>query len=191
MLTFDDASHTYRYNGEVRPSVTQCLSKLHDFGMVPPDVLEAAQERGTFVHKLCEYHDLQDLDSGSIGDYWPYLDAWIAFCADHGAVWEGIEYQAYSERFGFAGTMDRYGRLKSVPFVVDIKTSAQPHKVWGMQTAAYRQLLAERKHPTWALARRGTVQLAKTGKYKFLPWDDPQDWPAFQALITLTNWSMQ
>ncbi len=191
MLTFDAAAHAYRWNGEVRPSVTQCLSKLHSFGMVPRDVLEAACLRGTIVHTLCEYHDQRDLDPASIGDYWPYLDAWIAFTADHKAVWAGIEFQAYSERFGFAGTMDRYGTLKGVPYIIDIKTSAQPHRVWGMQVAAYRQLLAEHVAPSWALARRATVQLGKDGKYKFLAWDSPDDWPAFVALITLMNWTTE
>lgn len=188
MLTFDDASHTYRYNGEVRPSVTQVLNHLHDFGMVPADVLAAACERGTAVHLMCEYHDLGDLDPASIGPYQGYLDAWIAFTKDYRAKWSGIEVREYSERFGFAGTMDRRGTVLAVPYIVDVKTSAQPHRVWGMQTAAYRQLSAE-KDPKWLLARRATVQLRPDGSYKFLPWDDPQDWPAFQALITLKNWS--
>lgn len=191
MLTFDEPSHTYRWNGEPRPSVTQCLSRLHDFSMVPKDVLQAACERGTYVHKLCEYHDLHDLDASSIGDYYPYLDAWIDFCADRKTEWEGIEWQGYSERFGFAGTMDRYGRVGGIPYVIDIKTSAQPHPVWGLQTAAYRQLLSEKVATSWALARRATVQLSASGKYRFIPWDSPDDWPTFQALITLNNWSMK
>ena len=32
------------------------------------------------------------------------------------------------------------------------------------------------------------VQLRSDGTYKFLPWEDPDDWPAFLSLINLTNW---
>ena len=188
MLTFNDDLHEYRWDGVVKPSVTQVLGKLHDFGMVPRDVLAAACERGTYVHALCEYHDQNDLDDSSVGIYLGYLNAWIKFCADHQAVWCGIEAQEYSQRFGFAGTMDRRGTLRGVPHIVDIKTSLAPHKVWGMQTAAYRQLSAE-NDSQWLMARRATVQLRTDGTYKLLNWDDPQDWPAFMALITLTNWS--
>jgi hypothetical protein len=189
VLTFDAASHTYRADGVVRPSVTQVLQKLHDFSMVPEAVLIAAQERGTAVHKLCEFHDQSDLDPASIGDYWPYLDAWINFCADHKAEWTHIEHMGYSERYGYAGQWDRYGRLKGVPAIVDIKTAKEPHRVWGMQTAAYRQLAVEQHLPGCLVARRFTAQLRDDGTYKLLPWDDPDDWPAFLSLINLINWS--
>lgn len=188
MLTFDEDSHTYRHGDKVVPSVTQCLSKLHSFGMVPKDVLEAACQRGSYVHTLCEYHDEGDLDAGSIGIYAGYLDAWIAFCADHKAAWTGIEVRGYSERYGYAGTWDRAGTLKGIQHVVDIKTSVAAHPVWGLQTAAYRQLMAE-ADPAWLLARRSTVQLRPDGSYKLIQWDSPEDWTAFLSLIQLINWS--
>lgn len=192
VLTFDEASHTYTYGGVARPSTTQLLGKLHSFGMISEDVLAAACERGTIVHTLCEYHDQNDLDPASIGGYWPYLDAWINFCADYKVVWSHIEHRGYSKRYGFAGTLDRRGTLKGVRYsAVDIKTGKQSHPVWGLQTAAYRQLGAEEDPALWATGRRATVQLFDTGKYKFLPWDDPEDFPAFLALITLTNWSLK
>lgn len=190
-LTFNDELHEYRLGGVVVPSVTQVLGKLHDFSMVPRDVLEAACVRGTIVHRLCEYHDLNDLDPSSIGEWWPYLDAWINFIADYGAEWHGIEQRGYSRRHGFAGTMDRRGVFaKKAPgrWIVDVKTSVQPHRVWGMQTAAYRQIATE-EDPSWMLARRATVQLRPDGTYRFLEWSDPEDWTAFLALIHLSNWS--
>ena len=190
ILTFDDASHTYRVGGAVKPSVTQVLGKLSDFSMVPPDVLAAACERGTIVHKLCEYHDLNDLDPESIGEWWKYLDAWINFCADYKAEWVHIEQPMFSHRYGYAGTPDRAGFLKGIRYgSVDIKTGKTLHRVCGMQGAAYRQLFAENYGFEWLTARRATVQLRDDGTYKFLPWDDPDDWPAYLSLINLTNWS--
>jgi hypothetical protein len=190
MLDFNDELHQYTFNGVVKPSVTQCLSKLHDFGLVRKDILEAACQRGSFVHTLCEYHDENDLDSASIGIYAGYLDAWIAFCADYKAVWEGIEVRGYSERYGYAGTWDRHGLLNGAKFVCDIKTSQASHPVWGLQTAAYRQLKAE-TDSSWMLARRATVQLRPDGTYKFIEWTDPTDWTTFLSLINLINWSQK
>jgi hypothetical protein len=188
VLTFDEDTHTYRVGGVVVPSVTQVLDGLHSFAAVPQDVLKAAQERGTYVHALCEYHDEGDLDPSSIGPYGGYLDAWIEFRASYKAEWTGIEVRGYSARFGFAGTCDRRGYLGAVPYILDIKTSAQPHRTWGIQTAAYRQLACE-DDPLWMMARRATVQLRADGTFKFLTWDSPTDWHAFLALITLRNWT--
>lgn len=193
-LTFDEPSHTYRYDGRVVPSVTQLLDKLHDFSGVPEAILLAAKERGTYVHQMCEMFDKDELDVPKVPEqYAGYLAAWEAFTTEYGPAWTGIEHRGYSRAFGFAGTMDRHGTLPlkyppTVRWVVDIKTSADAHPVWGMQTAAYRQILAEQDAP-FALARRATVQLRPDGRFKFLPWDEPTDWPAFQSLITLSNWS--
>lgn len=194
ILTFDEASHAYRVGGVVRPSTTQVLSRLHDFGMVSAEVLKAAQERGTAVHLLTQYHDEGDLDPDSVDpDFAGYLEGWVKFCRDRNAKWKHVEWRGYSKRYGYAGTMDRVGWLQApmtrglMPWVIDVKTGAQAHRVWGMQTAAYRQLIGEHD-PAWITARRGTVQLRADGTYNFLAWDDPDDWPAFVSLINLTNW---
>ncbi|HEY1129169.1 MAG TPA: hypothetical protein VGF12_07180 [Roseateles sp.] len=193
-LTFDEPSHTYRVDGRVVPSVTQLLDKLHDFAGVPEEVLEAAKQRGTYVHRMCEMFDKDELDIPLVPvHYRGYLSAWEAFSVEYGPQWQGIEFQDFSRLFGYAGTMDRCGTLPlkyppTTRWVVDIKTSADAHPVWGMQTAAYRQIKAE-ADASYALARRATVQLRADGRFKFLPWDEPTDWPAFQSLITLSNWS--
>lgn len=188
MLTFNEELHQYQFNGVVKPSVTQVLGALSDFSLVPRDVLAAACARGSYVHTLTEYHDEGDLDHTSIGEYAGYLDAWVKFCADHEAKWDGIEVRGYSERFGYAGTLDRFGTLKCSRFVVDVKTSVAASNVWNLQLAAYRQLLAERD-PAWMLARLATVQLRNDGTYKFIEWSDQAAWPTFLALLTLKNWN--
>lgn len=193
-LTFDEPSHTYRFDGRVVPSVTQLLDKLHDFSGVPLEILEAAKSRGTYVHQMCEMFDRDELDIPRVPEqYLGYLNAWESFTVEYGPRWDGIEERGYSRAFGFAGTMDRHGALPLkfsplVRWIVDIKTSADDHPVWGMQTAAYRQIKAE-QDLQYALARRATVQLRADGRFKFITWDEPEDWPAFQALITLSNWS--
>lgn len=147
MLTFDEPTHTYRFGDRIVPSVTQVLDRAHSFGFVTAEVLAAAQDRGTFVHKLCELHDLDDLHPSEYDgtDHAGYLQAWVKFLADKRPNWAGIERRCYSQRFSFAGTMDRCGTLEQFGrdrWIIDIKTSAQKYRVWGMQTAAYRQLMA-------------------------------------------------
>lgn len=191
-LTFDPASHTYRVNGDVVRSVTQHLAALHSFAGVPLEVLEAAKERGTYVHDLTVAHDQGDLDEPEVHDqYRPYLAAWKSFVEATVPNWQDIETMGHSELHRYAGTWDRFGLLtwkgSRGLWVLDIKTSEQDHPVWGLQTAAYRQLKAEQDRRL-ALARRGTVQLRPNGRWKLREWTDPSDWPAFQALLTLNHW---
>lgn len=166
------------------------LDKLHTFAGVPEDVLERARHRGSFVHRMCELDDLGDLvEDESIEPYRGYLEAWRSFRTLYAPNWEGIEERGYSRLFGYAGTLDRRGVFESGPHpglkvLPDIKTSEESHWCWGVQTAAYRQILLEH-HRDWALARRCTIQLFKTGRVKLLYWDDPDDWTTFQALLHL------
>lgn len=193
MLTFDEFTHTYRWRGAVVPSVTQLLGWATNFGFLSEEDLQAAQDRGTYVHKLTEFDDLGELDEEAERDgaHWKRLLAWRKFCADYGANWESIEEMGYSERYGFAGTLDRSGKLERKfgdrPWIIDVKSSASTSRVWGLQTAAYRQIKAERD-AKWALAGRAAVRLLADGTYRFDEFKDPRDWPAFAAIMTLNNW---
>lgn len=194
-LTFEPETHTYRVDGEAWPSVTQILDRLHSFAGVPEDVLEAARERGTYVHQLTELHDLDDLDEPLVPpEYQGYLAAWKKFLHEAQPNWSGIEEMAYSPAYRFAGTMDRHGELEALRFrgrwVIDIKSSLSAHPVWGPQVAAYRQMKAE-QDPSFALYRRGTVQLRPDGSYLFTEWKDPADWQIFLALRILIERTRQ
>lgn len=196
MLTFDDPTHVYRWEGNKVPSVTGFLEPIHSFAGVPPDILRAAQERGTYVHQLTELYDLGDLDEVALGGvaggiYLGYLRAWKSFLEDYEPNWDEIEVMGYSQRYGFAGTWDRHGTLarkRPGPFLIDIKTAWMCSRAWGVQTAAYRQIRAERD-PMAALDNRATVQLHADGTYDFLEWFDPDDWACFHSLLTIRNWS--
>ena len=186
-LTFDEVTHTYRWKGAVRPSVTQVLDRLHDFARVPVEVLATAQKRGSLVHLATQLYDENDLVEGSIhDDYIGYLAAWKRFCAEHKPKWECIERALYDETLQIAGTPDRFGFIEyrgvEVFCQVDIKTSATAHPVWGLQTAAYNRLY---KRPA---AIRLTCQLGADGTYKLREWADATDWPVFASILNLTNW---
>lgn len=195
MLTFDPGPHVYRWNGEVRPSVTQILQRCHDFGFVSREVLEAAQDRGTYGHALCEADDLSDLNEEAErdGEYFGYLLGWRKFVEAFRPNFTLIEQPLYSQQLGIAGTPDRGCQYleainKTDQWVIDIKTSVSKHKVWGMQLAAYRRLMMEQIHSRWAFARRASVRLTADGNFVFDEWTSKKDLPAFLGLVQLLDW---
>ncbi len=186
MLTFEESSHTYRLDGAVIPSVTQLLGKLHSFAGVPEDVLEAARERGTAVHKATQYFDEDDLDEEKLDPQTAgYLAGWKSFVADSRVKFTAIEAMGSHPLHRYAGTVDRIGVIASLDWIIDIKTAAASHPVWDLQSSAYAHLFGK---PS---AKRGTVQLRPDGKYKFCEWKDPAAWPTFLSLVTLFNWGMR
>lgn len=193
MLTLDEVTHEYRWHGSIVPSVTQVIGMLKPFAGVPEELLAAACERGTYVHEMCEAYDLGDLDEGAIlRTYSGYLDAWKAFLCAHKPNWLAIEEPVYSQRHRLAGTPDRVGSIEHggvrVTGVFDIKTGVAPSRYWGLQTAAYRQLLME--HDTaMATSARFTIQLSRDGSFRLLPWTDADDWRVMLSLLTIHHWT--
>lgn len=182
-LTFDKTTHTYRYNGNVVPGVTTILQPLTNFDNVPPHVLQAASDFGTAVHLMCELNDLGELDVSSVDDALiPYLRAWQKFSDDHQVEWDAIEEQVYHQTLGYAGTLDRRGRVNGLATMLDIKSSVQLYPSVGPQLAAYQQAS---KAPTIC---RMAVQLKADGNYVAKKYEDPSDWPVFCSLLTLRNW---
>lgn len=183
VLSFDEATHTYRFGGQVVPGVTSILSPLTDFSRVPPHVLQAAADFGKAVHRACELDDLGELDESTLdAALVPYLQAWRKFSAEHAVGWEQIEQPTYNATMRYAGTPDRFGGVKGRPTVVDIKSTAQLYPAVGPQLAAYAQALG---HP---YADRLAVQLKNDGTYVAKFYKDPTDWPVFASLLTLRNW---
>ena len=193
MLTFEPEGHVYKWNGIVKPSVTQVLQRCHSFGFVDAATLEAAQDRGTYVHALCEFDDLGELDEDKErnGEFFGYLLGWRKFMRDYRPNWSLIEKPLFSKQMDIAGTPDRMGTLTAIgedPWVIDIKSSAAKHRVWGMQLAAYRRMGGENVGPRWHLARRASVRLARDGTYQFDEFTNKKDLSAFLGLTALLDW---
>lgn len=182
-LTFDDATHTYRFDGQVVPGVTSILAPLTGYGSVPARVLEAAAEFGKAVHKTCELDDLGELYEAALDPALaPYLNAWRQFSADHSVEWEQIERPVYHSTLRYAGTPDRYGLVKGRFAVVDIKSTAELYPAVGPQLAAYANALC------LPHSERIAVQLKADGTYVAKTYGDPTDFAVFASLLTLRNW---
>lgn len=132
-ITFDEASHTYRVDGKIVPSVTQLLPKQDYF--VSDERLAECAEEGTAIHKEVE----EFLRSGKSTS--GYTDAVKKFMEDMKSEIGGIvlfETPLPSSK-GFAGTPD----LIFENAIVDIKRTFSNKKIHALQTAAYALLAVE------------------------------------------------
>ena len=162
-LAFDAATHRYFLDGVAVPNVTRVLEAA---GLIDYRFLGERRElylaRGRAVHEATCRHDDHSLAEETLSDeILGYVEAWRAFRRDFAFVPELIEHRIWSSRYGFAGTLDRAGRIRcGGQVIVDLKTGSVPD--WTrFQLAAYASAL---DHPrAW---QRRAVELHQVGTYK-------------------------
>lgn len=183
-LTFDSETHSYFVDDKKVPGVSDIMQAggLIDFGKIPEGILAHAAERGTNVHLACEYYDTDSLDYDSVQhEIVPYFNAWVKFCKDFNPEFLMIEQRLYSETYDYAGTIDRVAIIGGVPYLLDIKSGAK-RKEHAIQTAAYAELI-----PNNDEIERACVYLDKEGNYKFVGYDDPNDFVVFICALSIYN----
>lgn len=186
MLTFDEASHTYTWDGIKIPSVTTVLSPLVDYSMVHPEVLERGRQLGSAVHRMTELYDLDDLDETSLQPVMlKYLDAWKKFREDTNFVPDTIEKRMYHPIHRYCGTSDRTGVIRGKKAVIDIKKMMSLGPVIGVQLAAYQAMHNLEQE---GITHRYALGLRPDGTYRLEPYTDPSDFAVFLSLLTIKNW---
>lgn len=181
LLTFDEASHTYRYGDTVVPGVTSILAPLTNFAGIPPAILAAKADLGRRVHLACELLDDDDLDEDSIeDDVAGYLQAYRLFKTETRAEILLNEQRVFDPLYNFAGTLDRVYRLDGFKWLTDLKTCIATPMSAGPQTAAYMRALGDT-----TVTRRAALRLRPDGTYRFERLTDPDDWAAFVACLSL------
>jgi hypothetical protein len=194
MLTFDEPSHVYRYDGTVIPSVTQIIAPLSDYSMINPEVMKRAQELGTAVHRMTELHDRDDLEEESLDEeFHGDLLAWKRFKQDMNFMPLTIECRLFDKMRGFAGTSDRTGLIKSSLgklrlSVIDLKKMLFLGPQIGVQLAAYQHLHTIAGSP---VLDRYALGLHADGTYRLKQYEDMLDMPTFFALLTYHNYRMK
>jgi hypothetical protein len=172
MLTFEQESHTYKWNGRPMPSVTQILRVIENFSMVDPDLLEKARRFGSHVHLATDLFDRGELDEESLdANLLPYLNAYKKFLSETGFVVTHSEQRVYNARYKYCGTLDKRGTWKNTTWVLDLKSGAVPRSV-GPQVAAYQMACDEKPR------KRLCLQLMRNC-YKLHRCDDLTDWSIF------------
>ncbi len=186
-LRFHPENHTYTKNGVLVPNVTRALEVLDVYAGIPQAILERAAAIGQAVHIATELDDRGDLDEASVDDaYWPYLDAWREFRADHDYFANVIEEKVFHPKLWYAGTLDREGPLFGEDALIDVKTVNTLMPSTGPQLAAY--LEARNWGRSDKIKRRYAVQLKEDGTYTVKEYRDRCDFGVFQACLTVYNW---
>jgi len=173
-------------------SVSQCLNVLDPdaFESVPPEVLEAARQRGTDLHvifgllllsrlNLCEK---PERPSGKLGGY---FDGMEKFIADHNPIPVRVEESSTNEKLGVAGTADCLVWIGKILVLIDLKTGAKRAVHKTQLVAGYRPMQGYTEAKKMA-----TLYVHADGTYK-LDYVDRADealhlaW--FQAGVTVLN----
>lgn len=193
-LAFDKANHAYTFDGKPVVNVTRICGLLNSYAGIPADVLARAADRGDAVHYATELYDQDDLDIETMPDeVTGYVCAWMRFRAETGFKPTHIEQRVYSERYRYAGTLDRAGTFESLKGVkageaclVDIKATASLMPAVGPQTAAYAQALEE--SAGLRVKHRFAVQLKPDGNYNLEKLSNPADLSVFLAALSVYSW---
>ena len=182
-LTFDEKPHAYFWNGKKVPNITSLILDvgLTDMTFVPTNALA----RGSDVHFATLLYDEHDLDMDTVTDeIRPYLNAYIS--AMDRLEWTPVirEVRWYSEKWGYAGTVDGIYLTKDVNHLLcEIKSTDGPEQdSWKIQTAAQEELWK----PHFPNVERYTLQLKSDGSFRLHgPYTDPMDLVAFQAALII------
>lgn len=192
-LAFDEKEHRYTWNGAPVLSITQILRDVGispDFSAMNQTLLAEAALRGTHVHSICEFYDMDDL-----GDFDPkyqgYLDAWIKFRFDSGFIPEVREAMLFHPTYRFAGRPDAAGILNEKYAVVEIKSGEGPtlHDSIGCQLAA-QQILIDDVAKYGPIKTRLAVKLHRDGTYSQREYKDRNDRGVFLSAVTVANYKV-
>lgn len=186
-LEFDDATHTYRLNGVVLPSVTTImkpLSMMH-YGGIDEATLERAAHRGTMVHNAIENYvkfGVEDIPA----EHEPYFKAFLAWMNECEVKPISSETRLYHKQLKYAGTADMGCEERGVRTLVDFKTTSSfSGMLCGVQLEAYER--AFESHGV-SYVRKIIIQLMPDGTYKRHDRFPPrlECWKVFSSLMNVS-----
>lgn len=162
---FDPATHTYTYQGEPWPSVTQIIAPYAGgfYGG------QEAAELGTLVHALIAGGITCEIPPQVQGK----LDAWSAFLRDTNIVIETAEVPVFHLQKRYAGTIDALVTLNGRTGVLDIKTG-MPALWHGWQLAGYNLI---------ALCEARWAVYLSDGRYTLREYTDLADYTRFLTYL--------
>jgi len=177
--------HVYHDDGGmVLDSVTTILKAeldLYNFST------QDAANRGTNVHKSCQYYDEQDLNESSLTEEVnAYFQQYKFAKKAHNITVHHNELMRYSKKYGYAGTVDKIVTIAGENGILDIKTSktAAACSWWELQTAAYFDFLKEEcAAMSLPITRRWVLVLAPD-KFKLIEHTGKRDFNEFLALLS-------
>lgn len=191
-LIYNDANHTYSFEGHDVPSVTRILV---DEGFVNTTwYTEEARERGSRAHFMIANH-AKGAHCISYKDCEPYINAYKKFMKECDWKPELIEHQMGCNLF--AGTMDQAGTMDGKKAIIDFKTGVITSAA-ALQLAAYEKLWniwENRENIRRAekiilppIVRRFGVQLTSEEKYILHEFKDRNDRYVWDSAVAIWWW---
>jgi hypothetical protein len=175
------------------PRVTEILSPYADFSAVPPDVLQAAADRGVEVHAACAAyaHNLWLPVPDNLDGYVRSFKAWFdSYIVEVLAVEEEVIHPA----FGYIGHVDLIAtvagiRPKQTVCVIDYKSPVTASRSWNCQIAAYLEASKDR----YGTEIAGALMLKKDGSLPKMIWleNGNQAFAAFTGALSAYNYIHQ
>ena len=144
------------------PSVTEVLSPWSDFSKVRPDVLEAAAERGSMVHRACGAIAKGVWAPPVPEEYAGYVQSfsiWLRMAVEDVIL---VEPELVHPVYGYCGHPDLIVRIKGDEgfTLPDLKTPVATSPTWPPQLAGYKELAEANGYP---IQRILSVRLRKSG----------------------------
>jgi hypothetical protein len=166
--------HTYKYHGEVVPSVTQIADPIsfEKLNMLDKYMLEQKANLGTRVHAYCQEFALtkeypEDIDEDCI----PYVDAFVQWFFDFNVETQFVELGMWCETF--AGRCDLIAKIDDKIYIIDLKTTSTINKKpLRVQMAGYKKLAENGETINGVklnmhIDETAVLHLTKEGTYEF------------------------
>jgi hypothetical protein len=192
-LDFDAATHTYRVGRQVLPSVTEVLGPAESFAgvfdRIPPANLEAARDRGTYVHEAMALLVRGDLDWDSVEPQWlARIRQGERFLQESGLTVIASELRVYSASLRVAGTLDLFASWRRRHALLDFKATAAIPVTVGPQTAGYEFLYRDQYGVSKNMRIRRYCVHLRDDSYRVVPLEDSRDESIFMASLSLYHW---
>lgn len=186
-FVFDEDKHQYTLeDGTILPSVTEIIRFLNvdKISGAREWLRDEAARIGTLVHSLTALIDYGE----DIEVPWKvqgYISAYRSFLRDYNPQWDYVELPLASKSCGFAGTIDRIGRIDGMPCIVDYKTTGStPGKaILSAQLTGY-EILAKAAGMKESAKLLG-LHLRRDGTYKLIESEKNLD--LFLCCVTLLD----
>lgn len=188
-LEFDDATHTYRLNGHIIPSVSVVMAPLSKakYFQINNQTLEKAANKGTAVHNAIENwikFEIEDISPEHIGYFEAFRKWWDKF----NPTVVGSEVRICHLLMRYGGTADLIAYIDNELTLIDYKsTYTISDMTCGVQLEAYAQAL---KNMDIQIQRKKILHLKKDGRFGVYeyPINDANRWRVFGALKTIYDY---
>lgn len=200
-ISYDDARHEYTRMGIRLDSVSSVLPYLsNEWLNANPQVMKRAEGRGRGVAAMIEA-SLGGALTRLVSELSVQWNSWEEFRQETGFKVLSNEYCTASELFVYHDLLDYVGRLDLVGVcenlskdvvVIDVKATALVPKTVGPQTAGYFEAYNRcAKFYGLPKAKKRAVLWLNAKSYRYLPLDNPLDWPRFTSRLTDTRWARE